>query len=111
MRDHITAELRRIIERAIRVEIPKELERKNFEGVQKSCGLVIDLMIKFFPDNLVFGDEMGGVETDYTDLLQTLKSDIADRKVDARNASLVFHFLERLYEEFFLAIPKPTQGK
>jgi len=111
MRDHITAELRRIIERAIRVEIPKELERKNFEGVQKSCGLVIDLMIKFFPDNLVLGDEMGGVETDYRVLLQTLKSDIADRKVDARNANLVFQVLNKLYEEVFLSIPRAAQGE
>lgn len=111
MREHILGELSNIIGRQIREEIPRELERRDFEEVQKSCGLIIDLMTKFFPDNLIFESETGDVENDYSAVLQTLKSDIADRKVDARNANLVFNFLKRLYEDVFLAIPKPTQGK
>jgi len=111
MREHIMGELGGIIKRQIREEIPDEWEKKNFEDVQKSCGLVIDLMIKFFPDKLIIRDEMGGIETDYRDFLQTLNNDIAHGKVNARNASLVFEYLKSLYEEIFLSIPRPAQGK
>lgn len=109
MREHVMSELRKMIEEALVHEIPRELERKDFKGVQQDCELVIGFMLEHFADRLV-EDPYTGPSSNYVNFLKALRN-IASSGVNAKNANLLFKCLKAFYEGVFVVIPKSAQGK
>ena len=97
MEKSILWKIRKSIEEAVKEGIPKALENKEFEQAQRECGLVSGLLRTYWGDEFIFQDEMGGVASDYREILEVIEV-VARGKANETNANLVFKLLSTLYE-------------
>ncbi|MBA7673070.1 hypothetical protein ES703_81258 [subsurface metagenome] len=110
MREYILSEIKNMIAEAVNHEIPKLLDAKNYRAVKEDCELVLDLMMDYFSDTLV-SDPHTGPSKNYYEFLKALGKVASSTTDNAKNANLVFQCLSAFYNNVFLVIPKPAQGK